>query len=174
MPLALELRSLRKRFSVGAGACLASAEVLRGVDLEVGAGESVAVVGASGAGKSTLLLCAAGLLKPESGELKWFGDTSRGLAGHRVHYYCSLHQLLGAVPNAEPQLHLLDFHAPLDPSSTIAPWIEDQCVQGDSVIVVARDEPFARRVATRVLTLSGGVLRSTYAAHARVAEHARL
>lgn len=37
-------------------------QVLRGVELAIGAGESVAVVGASGAGKTTLLRCANGLV----------------------------------------------------------------------------------------------------------------
>ena len=43
---------------------------LRGVDLEVAAGERVLLLGPSGAGKSTLLAALAGLLDPETGDLE--------------------------------------------------------------------------------------------------------
>lgn len=42
---------------------------LRGVDIEVGAGESVGLLGANGAGKSTLLQILAGTMRPTSGEV---------------------------------------------------------------------------------------------------------
>ena len=46
-------------------------QALRGADVDVRAGEVLAVMGPSGSGKSTLLHCLAGILKPDDGEV-WF------------------------------------------------------------------------------------------------------
>lgn len=48
--------------------------VLTSCDLEVRAGERVALMGASGAGKSTLLHCLAGVVAPDGGEVSFDGD----------------------------------------------------------------------------------------------------
>ena len=58
----IEARNLR--FSYG------EREVLRGISLEVGEGEFVAILGPNGAGKSTLLKCLAGILRCEGVFLK--------------------------------------------------------------------------------------------------------
>ena len=55
---------------------LDSRDVLRGIDLAVGAGERVALMGRNGAGKSTLLRAAAGIVEPVRGRV----DASRGCA----------------------------------------------------------------------------------------------
>ncbi len=66
----LRAEGLRKTFRTGDG----SIEVLRGIDLSVGAGERLAVVGASGVGKSTLLHILGTLDRPSSGTLSFRGE----------------------------------------------------------------------------------------------------
>ncbi len=50
--------------------------VLEGIELQVSAGESLAIVGASGCGKSTLLSLICGLLEPSAGTIAVAGDDS--------------------------------------------------------------------------------------------------
>ena len=58
-------------------------KVLRGVDLTVGTGESVVVIGGSGSGKSVLLKCILGLMRPESGSIRIDGEESVDLSRRR-------------------------------------------------------------------------------------------
>jgi lipoprotein-releasing system ATP-binding protein len=77
-------------------------EVLRGVSLQVGRGEMIAVVGESGAGKSTLLHLLGGLDRPDSGSLRIagrdlgsLGEHERALLRNReVGYVFQFHHLL--------------------------------------------------------------------------------
>ncbi len=46
---------------------------LRDIDLEVGEGETLGLIGRNGSGKSTLLKCVAGILKPTAGEIRTRG-----------------------------------------------------------------------------------------------------
>jgi iron complex transport system ATP-binding protein len=55
--------------------------VLRGVDIDVGAGEVVALVGPNGCGKTTLLRAISGVLRLERGEVLLAGDDLRTLSG---------------------------------------------------------------------------------------------
>jgi len=61
----IELRGVSKAYDVAAGKFLA----LKNVDMQVGAGEFVAVVGKSGSGKSTLINMITGIDSPTSGEI---------------------------------------------------------------------------------------------------------
>ncbi|HET9361459.1 MAG TPA: ABC transporter ATP-binding protein, partial [Vicinamibacterales bacterium] len=61
----LDVQALNKAFDLGAQRI----HVLRDLDLKVGHGEMVAIVGASGVGKSTLLHLLGGLDRPDSGRI---------------------------------------------------------------------------------------------------------
>ncbi len=77
-------------------------EVLRGVDLEVREGQTVALVGPSGAGKSTLLHIAGLLEKPDAGDIHVAGKACAGLADdartrirrHQMGFVYQFHHLL--------------------------------------------------------------------------------
>jgi len=62
----IEIRGIRKSF--------AGVDVLRGIDLNIGAGEIVALIGRSGCGKTTLLRCINFLEDYDAGEIKLDGE----------------------------------------------------------------------------------------------------
>ncbi|WP_193214903.1 ABC transporter ATP-binding protein [Luteolibacter marinus] len=75
-------------------------EVLKGVDLKVAAGETVALCGTSGCGKSTLLNVIAGLEDPDKGSVRTAGRIIGGerervdLLRHKVGFIFQLHHLM--------------------------------------------------------------------------------
>jgi NitT/TauT family transport system ATP-binding protein len=72
----IRLRGVSKQFGLGREAVRA----LEGVDLELRAGEFVALVGESGCGKTTLLRLIAGLLEPTAGLVELDGRAVRGVS----------------------------------------------------------------------------------------------
>jgi putative ABC transport system ATP-binding protein len=63
--------------SLGRGA--ARVHILKDIDLHIGAGEAVGLIGPSGSGKSTLLMVAAGLERPDTGTVRVAGEDLRAL-----------------------------------------------------------------------------------------------
>jgi lipoprotein-releasing system ATP-binding protein len=72
----LAARAVVRRFQEGA----TTLEVLRGLDLDVRAGERLAIIGASGSGKTTLLQILGGLDRPDAGRVEVDGRDLHGLA----------------------------------------------------------------------------------------------
>ena len=73
---ALELKDLRKSFG--------KTDIIRGVDLQVAAGERVAIIGPNGAGKSTLFNLISGRLEPSSGQVLLHGQRIDGKKPYEV------------------------------------------------------------------------------------------
>lgn len=69
MTALLELKGIRRSYPSGDG----QVEVLKGITLDIHAGEMVAIVGASGSGKSTLMNILGCLDKPTSGSYRVAG-----------------------------------------------------------------------------------------------------
>lgn len=59
-------------------------EILRGVDLSVGEGEIVAVLGANGVGKTTLMRAISGVYRVTSGHIRFSGEEITNLASHHI------------------------------------------------------------------------------------------
>jgi len=76
----IRMRAIRKVYSTGR----VEVEALRGVDLDIGGNEYVAVVGPSGSGKSTLMNIIGCLDTPSSGEYVLSGETVAGLDRNRL------------------------------------------------------------------------------------------
>ena len=106
MSFAVELRGVTKDYETAGGAFRA----LKTVDLQVRAGEFLAVVGRSGSGKSTLMNMIAGIDRPTAGEVL-VGDTrvdglirSRAVAALRLVPTKGVQSFLGKL--VETNFHL--------------------------------------------------------------------
>ncbi len=59
-------------------------EAVRGVDLTVGPGEFIGVIGSNGAGKTSLMRAISGVLRPAAGRVTFAGADATGVRSHRM------------------------------------------------------------------------------------------
>ena len=98
----LSLRGVTKSYATSEGPL----QVLRGVDLELDAGASLALTGESGSGKSTLLHLVAGLDRPDAGDIMLAGQNiarlgDRGLAQLRRGTVGLVFQQFNLIPSLD-------------------------------------------------------------------------
>jgi oligopeptide/dipeptide ABC transporter ATP-binding protein len=93
----LRVRGLRKRFPVRGGRSLVAVD---GVDLDVHAGETLALVGESGSGKSTVARCITRLVEPSGGDVWVNGRSVIRLNGYDLARMYREIQMVFQDPNA--------------------------------------------------------------------------
>src|ERR1700751_5516863 len=72
----IDVRSLQKK--------IGQQEILRGVDLKISSGETLAIIGRSGGGKSVLLKHMVGLMEPDAGEIWIQGQNITGMTERQL------------------------------------------------------------------------------------------
>jgi peptide/nickel transport system ATP-binding protein len=126
----VRVRGLTKAYP-GTGA------VLDGLDLDVGEGEVVGVVGRSGGGKTTLLRCLLGLERPDAGELRLAG------ADPAVHGWRAVRRAVQLVPQ--------------DPRASLNPWRTAAQLVADPLDFHAIGTRATRRARARELLAAVGL-----------------
>jgi putative ABC transport system ATP-binding protein len=124
----IKAENLQKRVPMAGG----ELEILKGINLEIKSGETVAIVGASGSGKSTLLGLLAGLDQASAGRVL-IGDTDLGaldedgralLRGREIGFVFQSFQLLPALTALENVMLPLELNAQEDARSQADLFLE--------------------------------------------------
>ena len=132
----------------GVSAHYGPVEALRGVDLEVGEGEIVSLIGANGAGKSTLLMTICGNPHASGGRIVFDGEDITGLPTFQI-----VRRGIAQAPEGRrifPRMTVLEN---LQMGATVA---EDEYFEADLEHVFAIFPILAERRGQRGGTLSGG------------------
>mgnify|MGYP000902532206 CR=1 FL=1 len=122
---------------------------LRAVDLTVGRGEIVTLIGANGAGKSTLLGAVSGLVRPAAGQVFYQGKPVAGQKAHRLS-----RQGLILVPEGRRVFANLEVEENLILGGYFRPW--DRHQRQDLERIYADFPRLAERRHQKAGTLSGG------------------
>lgn len=121
-------QNLSKRVPLAAG----ELSILKGINLEIKDGETVAIVGASGSGKSTLLALLAGLDVPSEGGVSLDGtalesldeDGRAALRARAVGFVFQSFQLLPALTALENVMLPLELHGARDAEARAASFLD--------------------------------------------------
>ena len=123
-------------------------EVLRGVSLEVRAGDIVSIIGANGAGKSTLLRTIFGLVPPRGGRIVFEGAD---IAGHPPTDV--LRRGIGYAPQGRCNFPAMTVEENLEMGAYLR---RDRHVRADIELLLARFPMLAAKRSAAAGTLSGG------------------
>lgn len=135
---------------------------LRGVSLEVGAGETVALVGANGAGKTSLLRAVSGLVRPAAGTIRFADEAIHGLPPEEIARRALVH-----LPEGRAILATLTVRENLALGAYLRRDMAG--IRRDLDEVLARFPALAQRQGQRAGTLSGGEQRMLAVARALMA-----
>jgi predicted ABC-type transport system involved in lysophospholipase L1 biosynthesis ATPase subunit len=153
-PVVLQATGLSRSFRMGQE----TVQVLRGVDLQLRTGESIAVMGRSGAGKSTLLHLIGLLDRPDAGTLVLDGETATGLS--RAGRARLRNRLVGFVfqfYHLLPELTALE-NALLPRMIAVGPlrWRRERKAAREQAVALLGELGLADRTRHRPSRLSGG------------------
>ncbi|WP_050028337.1 ABC transporter ATP-binding protein [Verrucomicrobium sp. BvORR034] len=131
-----------------------SVPVLKGINLQIEAGESVSIVGPSGCGKSTLLNILGTLDEPDTGEYRFEGDSLQGtgptklgqLRSAKIGFIFQLHHLM-------PQCTVLE--NVLLPTLALTPKPDQKAAQ-DRAMDLLKQVGLDHRASYKPAELSGG------------------
>jgi len=135
--------------------------ILRGVSLEAGSEQIVAIVGPNGAGKSTLLKAIYGLVRPSSGSVRFDGDDVTGLRADRL-----TRRGMNFVPQVENVFPTLTVAENLHVGALVLPRDERE---DEIARVLTRFPLLAERQRQPARSLSGGQRKLVALARALVA-----
>jgi len=157
MPLALEFSGVDFAYSHGPPA-------LRGIDLDVDAGEFLAIAGPNGGGKTTLLRLALGLERPTHGTVRLFGEPPDRFRDRARLGYLAQRAQLGVQAPATVREIVAAGRSPLNPFGRLGA-ADREAIEG--AIERVGLAPFANRRLTRI---SGGQQQRAFIAKALVAD----
>jgi phosphonate transport system ATP-binding protein len=106
--------------------------VLKGIDLCIPSGQSVALIGANGAGKSTLLRCSMMLLCPDQGEVRLFGKRIDDLANAQLNAIRNQVGFVFQKHNLVPRLSAFSnvLHGAIPRGGLVRPWLQSLASAG--------------------------------------------
>jgi ABC-type sugar transport system ATPase subunit len=146
----LEVIGLKKSFG--------PVEALRGVDLQLQAGEVLAIVGDNGAGKSTLIKHISGVYKADAGEIRLAGElltlSSPRDARHRG--IETVYQDLALADDLSVGANIFLGREPVRRLAGILPFIDERKIKTETAGLLGRIKSRIPREARTVARLSGG------------------
>ena len=146
----LEVTGLKKSFG--------PVEALRGVDLQLHAGEVLAVVGDNGAGKSTLIKHISGVFRPDSGQITLAGEplniSSPGDA--RARGIETVYQDLALADDLSIGANIFLGREPIRRLFGLLPYVDDKSIRRETSELLKRIRSEIPVEARTVARLSGG------------------